>query len=64
MGLEAVLVDNGVMTIAALDPLDSRSLEAKVAGTAALLVAMLPSPDWQRRSLQIARWPNPLCAAH
>lgn len=39
VGLEAALVDNGLMTIAALDPADSRSIEAKVAGLAALLVA-------------------------
>ncbi len=41
VGLEAALVDNSVMTIVALDPLDTRSVEAKVAGTAALLVAKL-----------------------
>jgi len=41
VGLEAALVDNGVMAIAALDPLDTRSVDAKVAGTAALLVAKL-----------------------
>jgi hypothetical protein len=41
VGLEAALVDNSIMTIAALDPLDSRSMEAKVAGAAALLVAKL-----------------------
>ncbi len=41
VGLEAALVDNSVMTIAALDPLDIRSVQAKVAGAAALLVAKL-----------------------
>ncbi len=41
VGLEAALVDNSVMTIAALDPTDTRSVQAKVAGTAALLVAKL-----------------------
>jgi hypothetical protein len=39
VGLEAALVDNSVMTITALDPADSRALEAKVAGPAALFVA-------------------------
>ncbi len=39
VGLEAALVDNGIMTIAALDPEDHRSVQAKVAGSAALLAA-------------------------
>lgn len=39
VGLEAALVDNSTMTIAALDPSDERLLDAKVAGPAALLVA-------------------------
>ena len=39
VGLEAALVDNSTMTIAALDPADERSLKARVAGSAALLVA-------------------------
>jgi hypothetical protein len=39
VGLEAALVDNSTMTIAALDPKDTRSLQAKVASSAALLVA-------------------------
>lgn len=38
-GLEAALVDRSPMTIAALDPGDARSIEAEVAGAAALLVA-------------------------
>jgi hypothetical protein len=38
-GLEAALVDNGSMAIIALDPADRRSMDAKVAGPAALLVA-------------------------
>lgn len=38
-GLEAALVDHASMTIAALDPADSRSSTANVAGPAALLVA-------------------------
>jgi hypothetical protein len=41
VGLEAALVDNSVMSIVALDPLDPRSMEALVAGAAALLVAKL-----------------------
>ena len=39
VGLEAALIDNSTMTIAALDPADERSLQARVAGPAALLVA-------------------------
>ena len=39
VGLEAALVDSSMMTIAALDPSDARSLDARVAGPAALLVA-------------------------
>ena len=39
VGLEAALVDHSTMTIAALDPTDNRSLQAKVAGPAALFVA-------------------------
>ena len=38
-GLEAALFDHDTMTIAALEPGDDRVLAAKVAGTAALLVA-------------------------
>src|SRR5690606_35155788 len=40
-GLEACAVDNSVMTIAALDPSDSRAGKVRVAGTAALLVAKI-----------------------
>lgn len=40
-GLEAVVVDNGEMTIAALDPTDRRRFVARVAGQASLLVAKL-----------------------
>jgi len=40
-GLEAALVDNSRMSIAALDPADSRIFEISVAGPAALLVAKL-----------------------
>lgn len=40
-GLEAALVDHGRMTITALDPHDERSIEAEVAGPAALLIAKL-----------------------
>jgi hypothetical protein len=39
VGLEAALVDHSTMTIAALDPADNCSLQAKVAGPAALFVA-------------------------
>jgi hypothetical protein len=39
VGVEAALVDNSTMQIAALDPNDKRALQAKVAGPAALLVA-------------------------
>lgn len=39
VGLEAALVDNSRMTIAALDPSDERELDARVAGPAALFVA-------------------------
>lgn len=38
-GLEAVLVDHSPMVVAALDHADMRSIEAEVAGVAALLVA-------------------------
>jgi hypothetical protein len=38
-GLEAVLVDHSPMVVAALDRADARSIEAEVAGIAALLVA-------------------------
>jgi hypothetical protein len=39
LGLEAALVDNSPMQITALDPSDTRSIETRVAGEAALLVA-------------------------
>jgi hypothetical protein len=39
VGLEAALVDHSLMTITALDARDTRSVEAEVAGSAALLVA-------------------------
>ncbi|MCY3851312.1 MAG: hypothetical protein OXF75_11005 [Acidimicrobiaceae bacterium] len=38
-GLEATVVDNEWITVAALDPADRRSYEVRVAGSAALLVA-------------------------
>lgn len=41
LGLEAALVDNSELIIASLDPQDSRTTTAKVAGYAALLVAKL-----------------------
>jgi hypothetical protein len=40
-GLEAAVVDHAPMTITALDPSDTRSVEMEVAGPAALLVAKL-----------------------
>jgi hypothetical protein len=40
-GLEAAVVDNSLMQIAALDPQDDRRITARVAGPAALLVAKL-----------------------
>lgn len=39
IGLEATLVDHSTMTIAALDPTDTRSVSVEVAGMAAMLVA-------------------------
>lgn len=39
IGLEAALVDHASTTIAALDPADTRSISAEVAGPAALLIA-------------------------
>lgn len=41
VGLEAALVDQGEMTISAMEPGDDRIVVANVAGTAALLVAKL-----------------------
>jgi hypothetical protein len=38
-GLEAALIDNELMQIAALDPSDGRSMQARVAGLPALLIA-------------------------
>lgn len=38
-GLEPALIDNVVVTLSALDPADSRTVEVKVAGPAALLTA-------------------------
>jgi hypothetical protein len=39
VGLEAALIDHNAMTISALDPSDRRSVDAEVAGVAALFVA-------------------------
>ena len=39
VGLEAAVVDNELRTISALDPDDTRTFEARVAGPAALLIA-------------------------
>jgi hypothetical protein len=40
-GLDAALVDNSTMEVAALDPADTRTYAVRVAGPAALLVAKL-----------------------
>lgn len=40
-GLEAAMIDHELMTISALDPADTRSIEMRVAGPSALLVAKL-----------------------
>jgi hypothetical protein len=39
VGLEAAVIDNDVMPISALDPADNRIFNARVAGSAALLIA-------------------------
>lgn len=41
VGLEAVIVDNEVRTLTALEPRDQRSMDVRVAGPAALLVTKL-----------------------
>ncbi|HEU4582278.1 MAG TPA: hypothetical protein VFS67_28675 [Polyangiaceae bacterium] len=40
-GLEAAIIDNSIVTLTALDPSDTRSVEVAVAGLGALLVAKL-----------------------
>ena len=56
VGLEAALIDNGPMTIATLDPaIDSRSVSAKVAGPAALLVAKAHKLNDRVRSARVDR---------
>lgn len=40
-GLEAVLVDNDILEVRALDPADRRSIRARIAGPTALIVAKL-----------------------
>lgn len=40
-GLEAAMVDNGMMDVPALDPLDPRTVRLRVAGPVALLIAKL-----------------------
>jgi hypothetical protein len=56
VGLEAALLDNGPMTIAALDPaMDSRSISAKVAGPGALLVAKAHKLHDRVRSARVDR---------
>jgi hypothetical protein len=60
VGLEAVLVDNDVMRIDALEPGDPRSAMVRVAGTAALLVAKTMSPrSWSDSSRTPAPGPPP-----
>jgi hypothetical protein len=54
-GLEAALVDRSPMTIAALDPADSRTVEAQVAGEPALLVAKLFKVNDRARSAKAHR---------
>lgn len=41
VGLEATVIDNDVMPISSLDPADDRTLNARVAGPAALLIAKI-----------------------
>ena len=41
VGLEATVIDNDVMPISALDPADNRIFNARVAGSAALLIAKI-----------------------
>ena len=45
VGLEAALIDNDAMSIAALDPADRRTSQVRVAGIAALLVAKIHKLD-------------------
>lgn len=48
VGLEASVVDNGIVRIEALDPTDGRAYDVNVAGPAALLVSKLHK-IWERR---------------
>ena len=50
VGLEAAVVDNAMMPIPSIDPTDRRSIEARVAGPAALLVAKLHKLGERRES--------------
>jgi len=55
-GIEAALVDADMMTLSALDPDDARSIDVRVAGTGALLVAKLQDPrPGTRREAQSAQ---------
>jgi hypothetical protein len=53
-GLEAAIVDNGVFTLTALDPDDTRAIDVAIAGLGALLVAKLHKLT-ERESIP-ARW--------
>ncbi len=55
-GLEAAIVDNDVMTIAALDDEDHRTISSKVAGPTALLIAKAHKIDDRlREEARVAR---------
>jgi hypothetical protein len=53
-GLEAALIDNSVVTLSALDPEDTRSIEVAVAGLGALLIAKLHK--LAEREAEPGRW--------
>jgi hypothetical protein len=53
-GLEAAFIDNSVVTLTALDPADTRTIEVAVAGLGALLVAKLHK--LAERETEPGRW--------
>lgn len=53
-GLEAAIIDNSVVTLTALDPADTRTVEVAVAGLGALLVAKLHK--LAERETEPGRW--------
>jgi hypothetical protein len=53
-GLEAAMIDNSVVTLTALDPADTRTIEVAVAGLGALLVAKIHK--LAERELELGRW--------